>query len=89
MTTHEEVCVHVAAGEFAAQQIRAFLESHEIPCEFQGEALRNTHGFTLDGLGEVRICVGPDYMERARELLERVKAGELSLDDSTDTGQPL
>ncbi len=74
------VCVYTAAGEFDAQQVSAFLQAYEIPCELLGEALRHTHGFTLDGLGEVRVRVRPEFVDRARELLRQVEAGELSLD---------
>jgi hypothetical protein len=80
MKESDETCVHVANGEFNAQQVRAFLEAHGIACEFHGEALRMTHGLTLDGLGEVRIHVRPEHVERARELLSRVEAGELDLE---------
>ena len=73
-------CVYVAEGEFQAQQIRSFLEAHDIPCIFHGEALRKTHGLTLDGLGEVEIHVPEDFVEQAKDLLARADAGELSLD---------
>ncbi len=76
------VVVHRAAGEFPAQQIKAFLASHDIPCAFKGEALRNVHGFTLDGLGEVSIVVPEEFAEKAKELLQRVEQGELALDDT-------
>ncbi len=78
----KNICVHVANGEIDAQQVRAFLEAHGIPCEFLGEALRNTHGLTLDGLGRVELHVPLDRADEARELLARADAGELALDDS-------
>ena len=80
----DEVSVYAAAGEFDAQQMRAFLESHNIPSRLQGEALRNTHGLTLDGLGEVRILVDAKDEARARELLAKVEAGELTLLDDVN-----
>ena len=83
MQESEDTCVHVANGEFNAQQVRAFLEVHGITCEFRGEALRMTHGMTLDGLGEVRIHVRPEHVVRARELLERAEAGELDLEQKS------
>jgi hypothetical protein len=79
----QAVCIHIADGEFAAQQIRAFLAAHEIPSEFLGEALRNTHALTLNGLGGVKILVDEDRADEARALLARVQAGELELDGST------
>jgi hypothetical protein len=80
----KETCVYTAEGEVEAQQIRAFLEANDIPCVFQGEALRKTHGLTLDGLGEVEIHVPRDYVEQARELLAKADAGELRLEAEDD-----
>ena len=77
---NQGVCVHIADGEFAAQQIKAFFAAYDIPSEFVGEALRKVHGFTLDGLGAVKIMVPDEFAEQARELLERVQAGELQLE---------
>jgi hypothetical protein len=80
----KETCVYTAEGEVEAQQIRAFLEANDIPCAFQGEALRKTHGLTLDGLGEVEIHVPRDYVEQAKELLAKADAGELRLEAEDD-----
>ena len=77
-------CVFVAAGEIEAQQIRAFLDAHGIPSQFRGEALRKTHGLTLDGLGQVEILVPEEFVEQARELLASADAGELALDDDEE-----
>ena len=74
-----EICVHVAAGEGEAQQVKSFLLSRDIPCRFRGESLRKVHGFTLNGLGEVRIYVPAEFEPRARDLLECVEAGALEL----------
>jgi hypothetical protein len=73
--------VFVASGESHAQQVRAFLEAAGIPVIVRGEALRNTHGFTLDGLGAVEISVAETDADAARELLRSAEAGELRLDD--------
>lgn len=56
-------------GEIEAQVIRALLESNGIRSIFRGEALRITHGFTMDGLAEVRILVRAEDAERAREIV--------------------
>jgi hypothetical protein len=77
----EMVTVQTAQGEIEEQQVRAFLEANGIPTFVRGEALRKTHGFVLDGLGEVQIQVASDDAERARELLEAVEDGALSLED--------
>jgi len=77
-------CVFVASGEIEAQQIRAFLEAHGIPCAFRGEALRKTHGLTLDGLGLVEILVPEEFTAQARELLASADAGELAIEDDPE-----
>ncbi len=77
-------CVATAEGELDAQQIKAFLEANDIPCTFQGEALRKTHGLTLNGLGLVKIHVPLEHAERARELIAMAESGALSLDEDSD-----
>ena len=74
-------CVFKANGETEAQQVKAFFRAHDIPCEFKGEALRTTHGFTLNGLGVVELHVPERFVEQARALLQQVEAGELTLQD--------
>jgi len=73
------VVVFVAQGEPEADQVRAFLAANGINTFVSGEALRKTHGFTLNGLGEVRIIVADSDAEQARDLIARVNQGELSL----------
>ena len=74
------ITVFLAQGEVEEAQVRLFLEAHGIPTAGRGEALRKTHGFVLDGLGEVHIQVASEHAERARELLAAVDRGELSLE---------
>jgi hypothetical protein len=73
--------VFTANGEIQAQQVRAFLEAAGISSELRGEALRNTHGLTLDGLGMVEIVVSDEDEERARELLASAERGEFRIAD--------
>ena len=77
---HDEQCVYVASGEMQAQQIHAFLEAAGIPTAFRGEALRNTHGLTLDGLGRVEILVRDVDVARAKQLLADADAGKFRLE---------
>jgi hypothetical protein len=77
-------CVYKTNGEPEAQQIKAFLAAHDIPCDFRGESLRVTHALTLDGLGVVQIIVAPENVERAKELLALADAGELALPERGD-----
>ncbi|HSL18123.1 MAG TPA: DUF2007 domain-containing protein [Methylomirabilota bacterium] len=73
------VVVTTVQGEVEEQQLRAFLEAHGIPTLVRGEALRKTHAFVLDGLGAVEILVAPEDLEAARDLVDRVAAGDLEL----------
>ena len=79
-------CVFVANGEIHAQQVRAFLEAAGIATMVRGEALRKTHGLTLDGLGKVEILVAHEDADSARALLESADAGEFRLPDELDPG---
>ena len=81
----EQNCVYKTNGDIEAQQVKAFLAAHGIPCEFRGEALRMTHGFTLDGLAEVRILVREADRPRALEALS--KAGDMTI--CPDCGKPV
>lgn len=81
----DSVVVHTVQGVTEEQQVRSFLEAHGIPTSVVGEALRKTHGFVLDGLGEVRIVVPGEHADHARELLAAVERGELTL---TEDEQP-
>jgi hypothetical protein len=74
-------CVFVANGEIHAQQVRAFLEAAGIATTERGEALRHTHGLTLNGLGTVEILVARDDVQQARSLLDSAEAGDFRLPD--------
>jgi hypothetical protein len=77
-------CVFVASGEVEAQQVRAFLEAAGISTAERGEALRKTHGLTVDGLGAVDILVAEADVAQAREMLASAEAGAFRLGDSND-----
>jgi len=79
------VVVHTAQGELEEQQVRSFLAAHGIASEVRGEALRKTHGLTLDGLGAVEILVAAEYSEEAKSLLDQAERGEFALEDSVDS----
>jgi len=77
--------VFVASGETEAQQVRAFLEAAGISTFERGEALRKTHGLTVDGLGAVEILVEESDLAHARELLDSADAGAFRLGDDAET----
>ena len=78
------VVIFRAQGEQEETQVRSFLLAHDIPTFVRGEALRKTHGLTLNGLGEVEILVAAEYAEEARRLLAAAERGDLTLDPSTE-----
>lgn len=85
MTPLELRRVFVASGEMHAQQVRAFLEAAGIETIERGEALRNTHGLTIDGIGAVEILVAAEDADRARSLLDAAEAGTFRLaEDAID-----
>ncbi len=64
-------------GEAEANIVKGLLESIGIQCAIQGESTRITHGFTLDGLAEVRILVRAEDRPRALDAIS--KAGEMTV----------
>jgi hypothetical protein len=76
--------VFVASGEIQAQQVRAFLETAGIATFERGEALRKTHGLTVDGLGAVEILVEQSQEAQARELLDSAEAGAFRIGDDAE-----
>ncbi len=61
--------VYLAQGEMDAQVIRSLLEANGVDCMLSGESLRLTHGFTVDGLAEVRVLVRETDAARARDVI--------------------
>ena len=74
-------CVFVAGGQIQAQQVRSFLEAAGIRVVERGEALRHTHGLTVDGLGAVELMVSESDERHARELLASADAGDFRVAD--------
>ncbi len=77
----DEVLVYVAQGEMEHQLVHDLLDRHGIPCRYQGEGLRLTHMFTIDGLAEVKLYVPTRFAEQAQGVLEAFEAGDLALED--------
>ena len=76
---NEWIVVHVAQGELEETQIRSFLGAHGIPTSTRGEALRKTHGFVLDGLGEA-VRERPQRAQGGLLLLQVAEQGEEHVD---------
>jgi len=73
------VAVSTVQGQFAEEQVRAFLEANGVPTEVRGETLRTTYGISVDGIGRVEILVPVDRADEARDLLKQADTGALSL----------
>jgi hypothetical protein len=78
-------CAFVASGEAHAQQVRGFLEAAGIQTAERGEALRNSFGLTLNGIGAVEILVTEADLDKARALLADAEAGSFRLGDGDET----
>ena len=88
---HAPVTVAEAQGEVEAQLLLRFLEARGIRAILRGEALRNVHGLTMNGLGHVEIQVAPADAARARRLVSDLRAGRFQLEEGVDpsgAGEP-
>jgi hypothetical protein len=65
----EVVCS--ASGMTNAKIIAGRLETEDIPVELRYDVAGTIYGLTVDGLGEVKITVPADQLEKARDILER------------------
>lgn len=77
--------VGVATGHspFEEAQICSFLRGNGIPARVRGEALRITHGITVDGIGAAEVQVPAQFAQAARELIAMADRGELELADGS------
>ncbi|UCH97190.1 MAG: DUF2007 domain-containing protein [Candidatus Aminicenantes bacterium] len=60
----------VVDGLMEAEIIKSKLENFEIPCMLKFEAVGRLLGITSDGLGKVQVMVPPEYLEKAKEILD-------------------
>ena len=89
MAGKEKLVVIYTAKQLEAQIIKGRLESEGIPVLLSYDSSSVVFGFTVDGLGEVKIMVPERFAEQAREIL-RVKYNELEIgeDNQSETGEP-
>jgi hypothetical protein len=59
----------VVDGMMEAEIIKSKLDNFEIPCMLKFEALGRLLGITSNGLGKVQVMIPPDYLEKAKEIL--------------------
>ena len=65
----ELIELKVVDGMMEAEIIKSKLDNFEIPCMLKFEAVGRLLGITSDGLGKVQVMVPPDFLERAKEIL--------------------
>jgi hypothetical protein len=61
--------VHIASGMTNANIIVGRLETEGVPVRLKYEAAGTIYAVTIDGLGEVRVMVPSNYLEKARKVL--------------------
>ena len=66
------------------EQICSFLEANNIPTQVSAEAIGRVYGFTMDGLGAVRIMVPRKHADAASALLESVERGEFEIAEAPE-----
>ena len=67
--TWEVVCS--VSGMINASILVGKLETEGIPTKLKYEAVGTIYAITVDGLGEVKIMVPADYLDRARSVLSQ------------------
>lgn len=60
-----------ASGMTQANIIKGRLAAEDIPTRFQYDAAGTIYAITIDGLGEVKILVPVDLIEKARSVLSQ------------------
>ena len=60
-----------ASGMTQANIIKGRLASEDIPVCFQYDAAGTIYAITIDGLGEVKILVPADLLDKARSVLSQ------------------
>lgn len=61
--------IAVVEGMVEAEIIKSKLESYNISCFLKFESAGRLFGITMNGLGEVKIMVPPEYYEEAKNIL--------------------
>jgi hypothetical protein len=65
------VVIYRASGMAEAELVKGYLESEGLPVDLDYESAGQVYGFTMDGLGEVRLRVPLELEREARAALAR------------------
>ena len=67
-----------------AEMVRQILDAEGIPCQVTSDVPHTVLPIMVDGLGEVRILVAENHLERAKALIaEYRRRGIVAADDGT------
>ncbi|TET40609.1 MAG: DUF2007 domain-containing protein [Dehalococcoidia bacterium] len=69
MSSGEQLVTVCIARQIEAQIIKGRLENEGIPVLLSYDSASLVYGFTVDGLGEVRIMVPQRLVEEAKKIL--------------------
>jgi hypothetical protein len=75
----------VVDGLMEAEIIKSKLEHFEIPCLLKFEAVGRLLGISSDGLGKVQVMVPPQYLEKAKEILNNTSDDQEAEEDWRET----
>ncbi|MCL5256424.1 MAG: DUF2007 domain-containing protein [Chloroflexi bacterium] len=64
--------VYVTSGQLNGHLIKSKLESEGIPAILQYESAGLVYGLVVDGLGNVKVLVPEEYLDRAKQVLEGI-----------------
>ena len=70
------VRVHSVQGQPEADLLQSLLEANGIESYTKGRAVQSVHPFTMNGLGEIRILVREEDVDKARKIIEELVEGE-------------
>ena len=70
MPDNKLTTIYVANSQPEAQIVKGRLEAEGIPVMLKYESLGLVYGFTIDGLGQVKIQVPASLAQKANEILE-------------------
>ena len=75
------VTVYVALGQMEANVVKSRLESEGIPVVLRYESAGIVFGLSVDGLGEVKVQVPPQFERDAKAILAEIESGEQPPDE--------
>jgi pentatricopeptide repeat protein len=80
--------VYVASGNLDAEEIRIFLESAGIRAYINQESVGITgYSLAVGSIGQAMVYVSAGQYEEARQLLEKMKHGDLETNEDLSHGE--